>query len=267
MYRDEVYKYWKKNEVISNNPTYIIIGIKQCMTLFTFMLNLSSKFNYVLQKALYDIINPIYIRVNKTLWRKYIAYLFKISKYSYLIPDIKNSNTNCQIITRINMDKQVIYDNICQFISEVSDRVIYNTKDKVKVYSISIARKITKTREKNPAYDDYNRRMEAIKLIGGELTGEILCNIPAEYVEIESVSKTVECREINEVYKSIDTMYLSQHDKSALTAIISNYRDNIEVLEKFGLPDRLGVMLYGAPGCGKSSTIVTIASEMRKDIY
>lgn len=34
-----------------------------------------------------------------------------------------------------------------------------------------------------------------------------------------------------------------------------------------GLPYKFGVMLYGNPGCGKSSAVLAIASYLQKDIY
>lgn len=278
-------KYYQKYNIQKLNKSNMICGVQQNSStggLYMVMMKLISihtkpitTINSVQYKCIDDIckyIMPLRKEINDNRWRKYIAYLFTISDCTYTIPDESNSSNitdigGCKITSRTIADSNAIYQRLSAFIGEVSGEPKRDKKDKVKVYAISITQKINKSREKNPAYDDYNRKLESIKLLGGELTGDILYNIPAEYVEVETVTKMVECREINEVYKSIDTMYLSQRDKSALTAIISNYRDNVAVLERFGLPNRLGVMLYGAPGCGKSSTIVTIASEMQRDIY
>ena len=38
-------------------------------------------------------------------------------------------------------------------------------------------------------------------------------------------------------------------------------------MTEYGLPDKLGIFLHGLPGTGKTSTILAIASFLKKDIY
>ena len=38
-------------------------------------------------------------------------------------------------------------------------------------------------------------------------------------------------------------------------------------MDELGIPNKLGILLYGEPGCGKTTTIVTIASYFGRDIF
>jgi chaperone BCS1 len=47
---------------------------------------------------------------------------------------------------------------------------------------------------------------------------------------------------------------------------IDNYTNNIEQYNKVGIPHTLGFLFYGAPGCGKTSTIKAIANYTKRTI-
>ena len=38
-------------------------------------------------------------------------------------------------------------------------------------------------------------------------------------------------------------------------------------MEELGIPNKLGILLHGEPGCGKTTTIITIASYFGRDIF
>ena len=48
---------------------------------------------------------------------------------------------------------------------------------------------------------------------------------------------------------------------------LSNYKNNRELYDKLGIPYKGGIILSGEPGCGKTSTILAIATYLNKDIY
>lgn len=78
---------------------------------------------------------------------------------------------------------------------------------------------------------------------------------------------TVVTKEINEKYKSIDTLYLREYDYRRLVGILSRFKNSTYLYDKYGLPNKLGVLLYGEPGTGKSTTIQVIGSYLQKNIY
>ena len=48
---------------------------------------------------------------------------------------------------------------------------------------------------------------------------------------------------------------------------MKTYKTNKQKLIDLGLPDKIGIMLEGLPGTGKTSTVIAVATLMKKDIY
>ena len=72
---------------------------------------------------------------------------------------------------------------------------------------------------------------------------------------------------VNEVVKQMDTVYLKAEDMSVLSRSLVLFRDRRELMVDLGLQHKLGVLLHGEPGTGKSTTIAAIATFLDKDIY
>jgi len=95
---------------------------------------------------------------------------------------------------------------------------------------------------------------------------EELNSIPETITEsINKRQRTVKF--IAEKIKHFNTLYLRQDNYEELQHLLNMYKTNRSKLETYGLPDKLGVFLHGLPGTGKSSTILAIASDLRKDIF
>lgn len=79
--------------------------------------------------------------------------------------------------------------------------------------------------------------------------------------------KQIQLDFINENYKTFDTLYLRQEDKQKLIHAVKAFKENHSIFTTFELPYKLGIMLHGIPGTGKTTTIHTIATYLQKDIY
>ena len=62
-------------------------------------------------------------------------------------------------------------------------------------------------------------------------------------------------------------MYLQNEDKKRLYNCLDNFKNRKHLLQELGFPLKLGVLLYGLPGTGKSATILSIASYLQKDLF
>jgi ATP-dependent 26S proteasome regulatory subunit len=92
-------------------------------------------------------------------------------------------------------------------------------------------------------------------------------DMPPETIDTLNTEKKILVKEINEIYKNFNTLYLRKHDIEKLKNILEMFYDNRELWEEMGIPNKLGILLHGLPGTGKSSTIAAIATYMKKDIY
>ena len=83
----------------------------------------------------------------------------------------------------------------------------------------------------------------------------------------EITEKKIKSKELNEIHKTLDTLYLRKKDKDILLSCLSQFRDKKDIIMDLGLPNKLNVLLYGLPGTGKSSAILAIATYLKRDLY
>ena len=69
------------------------------------------------------------------------------------------------------------------------------------------------------------------------------------------------------VVKTFDNIFLSHNNKSFLMTTIKKYVSDEDLYTKMGIPRKLGLLFYGLPGNGKSSTIYAISKEYNRPIY
>jgi chaperone BCS1 len=68
-------------------------------------------------------------------------------------------------------------------------------------------------------------------------------------------------------YKPIDTLYLEEKDLNGLLSSLELFRDNQQLMESIGIPNKYGLFLYGPAGTGKTSTISFVSTYLQKPIY
>ncbi|AYV77294.1 MAG: bifunctional AAA family ATPase chaperone/translocase BCS1 [Barrevirus sp.] len=91
---------------------------------------------------------------------------------------------------------------------------------------------------------------------------------PKKFIEKITLTKEIVKTEVNSTYKSINTLYLPNNMTNNLLKILDNFSNKKNGLfKRLGIPNKLGICLYGLAGTGKSTTIKVIGSYLGKDIY
>lgn len=67
--------------------------------------------------------------------------------------------------------------------------------------------------------------------------------------------------------RSLSTIYIPDEQKRLLVSTINNFFASKKMYRQHGIPWNLKILLYGAPGTGKSSIVKMIASEWNRNIY
>ena len=66
--------------------------------------------------------------------------------------------------------------------------------------------------------------------------------------------------------RDMDTIYTNNNEHYELLDSIKGFLNNKNLYEKLAYPYTYSALLYGEPGCGKTSTILSVASALNKDI-
>lgn len=204
----------------------------------------------------------------------------------------KDSDMNSESIDlKVNIicRNQIIDKDIYDFIDEVNEYSFVNmkTNNKIKIFNVTMDKKTVVEEEENPEYNEYmekynllfnatnskdnNNDNKQAKNSSFDFEKNFMFNsfsqIPSKKIKSEKVVKKIQCDYINEKNKGFDTLYLREKDTKKLKFALENFNNRIELLEELGLPNKLGILLYGEPGTGKTSTIWAIATYLKKNIY
>lgn len=130
----------------------------------------------------------------------------------------------------------------------------------VAVHLVQIVDVNTETSRPNPAFAAWTKKHE-------NDTDEVQSSAPPETLITKTVKREVRAQRVCSVCKPMDTVYLRRDDKDTLMRSLELFRDRKDLVAKLGLPHKLGVLLHGPPGTGKSTTIAAIATFLQKDLH
>ena len=160
------------------------------------------------------------------------------------------------------------------FIKEITSYVEPSTKNqKIKVNIIKIKKNKVVNSTPNPDYIAYEEQKANIRELASKDKDDIaikeflLKTPPNKTIDTVEIKKEVMVEQINELYKSFDTLYLRKQDQEKLKKVVHSFLHQMELYEELGLPNKLNVFLSGLPGTGKTTIIQVIASYLQKNIY
>lgn len=177
--------------------------------------------------------------------------------------DRRPSNNQLQVNVESN---RPLNDSIQHFIKEIY-KYSKKVNDRVKIFYLVLESIVKSSEVPNPEYAQWEQKKDLLEKMKADPKVFAELVIPSKTIVKETIEKKISSKQLNEIDKDIDTLYLRKRDKDLLVSCLSQFRDKKDVIRSLGLPNKLNILLYGAPGVGKSTAIQAVATYLRKDIY
>lgn len=182
------------------------------------------------------------------------------------IQNNSSENNNCMIFLEPRVPDVNLFDEWSKYIESINDYE-YDDIKQVNVYDIHIKIEEIAIQDKSSTNTNDNDSDKGDKKI--DTNTLLLLNYmnSSKNEPATKIVKNIHCELMNQVYKSFDTLYLQKQDEFILKSTLTRFKDKRELFKTLGIPYKLGVLLHGEPGCGKSSVITAIASYLKRDIF
>ena len=155
------------------------------------------------------------------------------------------------------------YDELCDFFYEwYTNKLLAHNMidDGVGVYDIGPSIIAESEKKINPAYLVWSKKNSLIDINNA-------VDAPVKYIEATKEVQSVKRYLVGKVDKKISTLYLRQSDEIKLFTTLDAFKNIRGKHIGQRNPHKLGCLLYGPHGTGKTTTIKAIATFLDKDIY
>lgn len=206
---------------------------------------------------------------------KIYTYITYILQKHNLLQNLKHVECNKYEYDKtkmINPGKYICprYETNPILIPTTGTKIVFKFNDiTIDITSKSVEGKDTKTktfyRLSSPDYSNIDKFIKYIKKMEYEYIDKINSKDSA-YNYYDSPKRKWIDIPIN-VNKSFDTLFLNSRVKRLLMIATHNFISNNKVYEQLGIPHKLGFLLYGSPGNGKSSVTYVLAKTYNKSIF
>ena len=211
---------------------------------------------------------------------QYVKMMKPLKKFINIAsPDSEPSSTTTVDTSSISLHLQSdIYSK--EQMLEVFDKFIKSeiqikqtTNKYIKIFSIKLENVEEKILIDNPEYADFEEKKALLSrsnpLMRDNVSTECILNLKVPPKQINKISDIKKITEefIADRYKNSKNLFLREKDKSYLYSVLHQFKNNKDVFEELDLQYKLNIMLYGTAGCGKSTTVIAIASLLQRDIY
>jgi DNA replication protein DnaC len=177
-------------------------------------------------------------------------------------------------------DMQGEWLNFVKSIQHTSSLHTSQQKTTYGIFTLRVEETETTLYRDNPYFEQWNERRDELKAMmkdpncSKDMCAELAKNFATmnndpqtKQIAYQKVSRSVIKEHINDTKKEFGTLYLRKQDKATLENCMFQFKDKKELLKELGIPNKLGIMLYGLPGTGKTSTINAIATYLQKNLY
>jgi ATP-dependent 26S proteasome regulatory subunit len=184
----------------------------------------------------------------------------------------ENLKINFQIENKYNVSSKEINNKLVDFteyVQTISKK--HKVNKKINIYTIKTINNKQIDKTDNSEYKKYIETKKKLLNENKDINTKDIINIigiePDQYVSVEKINYEIEKKVVNTKYCSFDNLYLRKQQDTILFNLTERFLHDKKLMEELGIPNKLGVLLYGEPGCGKTTTIITLGSYLGRDIF